>query len=40
MSNSLLRDTLGETLTGVKEGKRVAASLGKQPVSFRSSRPI
>ena len=27
MSNSLLRDTLGETLTGVKEGKRVAASL-------------
>jgi general secretion pathway protein F len=27
MSNSLLRDTLGDTLTGVKEGKRVAASL-------------
>ena len=27
MSNSLLRDTLSKTLTGVKEGKRVAASL-------------
>jgi general secretion pathway protein F len=29
MSNSLLRDTLGETLAGVKEGKRVAGSLEK-----------
>ncbi len=32
MSNSMLRDTLGETLTGVKEGKRVAASLERADV--------